>query len=144
MVLSTTACATDLRVELNNGNTVVAATLVVFRSATMVVLLTVVLLRVVYIFAISSRLISVPKINANTPKMNTKMFLMMTQLPGPKPISQYVTISMKIGIIRPKMEKQKAPMRPINGPMVGTATASKTVNTNNRKTIKPRPNPAKE
>lgn len=54
------------------------------------------------------------------------MFLKTTQLQGPKPTSQYVTVSMRIGMISPRREKQKAPMRPMNGPIVGTATASNT------------------
>lgn len=36
----------------------------------------------------------VPNTSASTPKMQTKTFFQMTQLPGPKPLSQYVTNSM--------------------------------------------------
>lgn len=54
------------------------------------------------------------------------MFLAATQLNLPKPMSQYVTVSMNTGMRRPSIEKQNAPIRPIKGPIVGTATASKT------------------
>lgn len=48
----------------------------------------------VYIATISSMADFEPKINANTPKMQTIIFLKMTQLHGPNPSSQYVTNSM--------------------------------------------------
>lgn len=94
-------------------------------------------------------------------------FFQITQLPGPNPWSQYVTVSMatwKInndneklepcigkhaysrnaeqhvntrylvyyifleltGMSKPRMEKQKAPINPMNGEIVGTATANRT------------------
>ena len=67
-----------------------------------------------------------PKMRAITPNTNTITFFQMIQLHFPKPCSQYVTISIAMGINRPKMEKQKAPIRPINGAIVGTATANNT------------------
>ena len=43
-----------------------------------------------------------------------------------KYLYQNVIISMKTGISSPRIEKQNAPISPINGEIVGTATASKT------------------
>ena len=53
-------------------------------------------------------------------------FFMATQLPLPKPMSQYVTISMNMGTKKPRIEKQKAPIKLMKGPIVGTATARRT------------------
>lgn len=66
----------------------------------------------------------VPKIRANIPKMKTRRFFHKRNRPGPKPMSQNVAISMIAGAMRPRREKQKAPMTPMKGAMVGTATAS--------------------
>lgn len=67
-----------------------------------------------------------PKTKAMMPITKIMTFLIATQLPGPKPVSQYVTISIRAGINKPKIEKQNAPIKPMNGPMVGTATANRT------------------
>lgn len=54
------------------------------------------------------------------------IFFTATQLAGPKPVSQYVTISISAGIKSPNMEKQNAPIKLMKGPIFGTATASNT------------------
>lgn len=57
------------------------------------------------------------------------MFLIKTQLKRPKPgRSQYVMISMSDGKIKPNVLKQTAPIKLINGPIDGIATAIATVN----------------
>lgn len=66
----------------------------------------------------------VPNTSANRPKITTRTFFQMRNLYGPKPMSQKVMTSMKAGAISPRIEKQKAPMTPISGPIDGTATAS--------------------
>lgn len=68
----------------------------------------------------------VPNIRANKPKATTMIFLIMRYLQGPNPMSQNVITSMRAGAINPSSEKQNAPITPINGPIVGTATASNT------------------
>ena len=85
-----------------------------------------------YTFKIPSTLSLVPKIKTITPKMETRMFFQRRHFPGPSPSSQKVTHSMKHGRMMPKMEKQRAPMSPMKGPMVGTATARRTETKNLR------------
>lgn len=80
-----------------------------------------------YKLTISRMLVYEPNIKAKTPKIKRNIFFIITQLQGPNPTSQYVTISMNNGIISPKREKHSAPIRAMKGPIVGTATASKTV-----------------
>lgn len=70
----------------------------------------------------------VPKRRANIPKIKTKQFFHNIYRPGPKPMSQNVAISIIAGAMRPRREKQKAPMTPMKGDIVGTATASSTHN----------------
>lgn len=79
-----------------------------------------------YSAMISSMLVQEPNTRAKTPKTKRMKFLKSTQLQGPKPTSQYVTISIMMGMMRPRREKQNAPMSPMKGPMVGTATARRT------------------
>lgn len=79
--------------------------------------------------AMSIKALRDPKTKAKTPIIEITTFFKATQFPGPNPISQYVTVSMKTGIKSPRIEKQKAPNNPINGAIVGTATASKTAMT---------------
>lgn len=69
---------------------------------------------------------SVPNMRANKPMIVTAAFFHTFQLYLPKPWSQNVTVSMRTGNKRPKMEKQKAPINPMNGPIVGTAIAMRT------------------
>lgn len=81
---------------------------------------------VIYDLIISSIAFFVPKISANTPKIKTNKFFQAIQLNLPNPTSQNVIISMKTGIINPKMQKQKAPIRATNGAILGTAIAKTT------------------
>ena len=67
-----------------------------------------------------------PNTKAKRPIMQIITFFIATQLNLPNPMSQYVTVSMNTGTRRPRIEKQNAPISPIKGPIVGTATASKT------------------
>lgn len=82
-----------------------------------------------YALIMSAMDVWLPKISAKTPKMRTRMFFQMRQFPAPNPTSQYVTISIKIGKMRPRSEKANAPIRPMKGPIVGTAIASPTAAT---------------
>ena len=75
---------------------------------------------------ISAKALREPSTKAMRPMMQIMTFFTAIQFPGPYPISQNMIISMKTGIKSPKIEKQNAPISPINGPIVGTATASKT------------------
>lgn len=68
----------------------------------------------------------VPSTSTNTPKIETRIFFQRRHLPGPRPSSQKVMHSMKHGSMMPRIEKQRAPIRPMNGPIVGTATAKAT------------------
>lgn len=79
-----------------------------------------------YILTISCMAHLDPKTKANRPKITTITFLIILQLNLPKPLSQKVKTSMNTGISRPRMEKQKAPIRDTNGIMVGTAIAKAT------------------
>lgn len=65
----------------------------------------------------------VPKTKENVPKITTRMFFQIKYFPGPTPGSQYVMTSIIAGAIRPRMEKQNAPMTPIKGLIWGTAAA---------------------
>lgn len=56
----------------------------------------------------------------------TMRFLNSFQLHFPNPLSQKVNISTAIGINKPRIEKQNAPIRDTNGIMVGTAIAMQT------------------
>lgn len=67
-----------------------------------------------------------PNMSAIIPKRHTKIFFQIIQLNFPNPCSQKVTISMRIGMSRPSIEKQNAPIKPMKGPIVGTATANRT------------------
>lgn len=78
--------------------------------------------------AISSIEDFVPNTRAKIPKIDTKTFFHILQFHFPKPFSQNVIVSIITGNNNPKIEKQKAPINPMNGPIVGTATAITTAN----------------
>lgn len=77
-----------------------------------------------YVEMIWKTLLDVPKTNAKKPTAINTAFLMVIQMVT---LSQYVANSMTTGTMMPSSEKQKAPMSPMNGPIVGTATAIATV-----------------
>lgn len=79
-----------------------------------------------YIAIISSMAAFEPNIKAKKAIIPTIRFLTIFQLYLPNPFSQNVNISIAIGAINPKIEKQKAPINDTNGTMVGTAIAMKT------------------
>jgi len=65
-------------------------------------------------------LLAVPKTSAKTPTAIKTAFRTIIQTVTS---SQYVANSMIKGTMMPSNEKQKAPISPMNGPIVGTATA---------------------
>jgi len=73
-----------------------------------------------YAVMMSATLLDVPKISARMPTQISTALRMVIQTVT---LSQYVANSMIIGTMMPSSEKQKAPMSPMNGPIVGTATA---------------------
>lgn len=77
-----------------------------------------------YAAIISATLLTVPKTNAKIPTMISTTFRSVIQMVTS---FQYVANSMRTGTTMPRSEKQKAPMSPMKGPIVGTATAISTV-----------------
>ena len=73
----------------------------------------------------SNMLVYVPKTRAKTPKKPMSKFFHIIHFPFPRS-SQYVITSITHGHMRPRIEKQKAPMRPMNGLIVGTIMARTT------------------
>lgn len=83
---------------------------------------------------ISMILTYVPVQKPTTPNKINARFFQRTQLNRPKPgRSQYVTISIIDGNIKPNVLRQTAPINDMNGPICGMAIAMATVNPWKRK-----------
>lgn len=71
----------------------------------------------------------VPKIKAIKPNAMQIKFLYKIQLNRPYPDSQHVTSSIQTGKIRPRLEKPKAPISVMSGPIEGKIMANVTAET---------------
>lgn len=74
--------------------------------------------------------IHVPNINANDENISRKLFFHNRHLKMPKWLSQHEIVSTTAGILMPRIEKNIAPTREMNGSKLGTISAMITVKKN--------------
>lgn len=108
------------------GKTVLIEKSVAFKRESVSFLIKMGLAEDEYMLMISAMADFDPKMSANIAVIATITFFTSFQLNFPNPLSQNVNISIAIGINKPRIEKQKAPIRDTNGIIVGTATAIQT------------------